>query len=136
MAKSGKVQFEDFSIRCKGAINSATERALEEAAGEIEAEAKRGTRVDTGQTKNAWAHRVDGGTATIGNPLENAIWEEFGTGEYATKGGRKGGWVYQSEKDGKWYRTKGKKPTHALQNAFTKLRGKVKKYIEQQFGRL
>lgn len=38
--------------------------------------------------------------ATVGNPLQNAIWEEFGTGEYALEGdGRKTPWRYKDEKD-------------------------------------
>ena len=42
-----------------------------------------------------WTYQVDESKleATIGNPMENAIWEEFGTGEYALNGdGRKGKW--------------------------------------------
>lgn len=133
MAKQSKITFEDFSIKCKGAIDDAARAALEEAAGEIEAAAKRNTRVDTGQTKGAWTHHVSGGEAVIGNPLENSIWEEFGTGEYATSGGRKGGWVYKSAKDGKFYKTTGKKPTHALQKAFDANRAKIQKYFESRF---
>ena len=44
-------------------------------------------------------------TAYIGSSLKYSIWQEFGTGEYALEGGgRKGGWVYKSSKDGKFYK--------------------------------
>ena len=81
------VEFRDNSIKVKAALNEAIIAYLYEAAGELEAETKRNTRVDTGNTKNSWSYIVDTnkGEAVIGNPLENAIWEEFGTGEYALK---------------------------------------------------
>ena len=92
---SNNVQFEDNRVRVINALNEGILNFLEEASGEIEAQAKRNTRVETSQTKGAWTHRVDNAKfeAVVGNPLENAIWEEFGTGEYAIHGdGRKGGW--------------------------------------------
>ena len=62
--------------------------------------------------------------SVIGNPLENAIWEEYGTGEYALKGnGRKKPWVYKDER-GNWHTTHGKKPLRPLQKAFDKTKGK------------
>lgn len=56
--------------------------------GELEAQVKRNTRVDTGQTKGSWTYKVDeaNGEAMVGSPQENAIWEEFGTGQYALNG--------------------------------------------------
>ena len=116
----GDIIFEDFTMKVLNAIADKANQALEEAASEIESEAKRNTRVASGQTKNNWQHFVDDvqHEATIGNPMENAIWEEFGTGEYAVNGdGRKGGWTYQDEK-GEFHHTHGKKPTRALQRAF------------------
>ena len=95
------VEFHDFTIKVIGAMDDIINAVLEECAGELESAAKRNTRVDTSQTKNNWRHYVDDAKheATIGNPLENAIWEEFGTGEHALKGnGRKGGWFYVDEK--------------------------------------
>ena len=98
---------------------------LYEAGGELEAQVKRNQRVGkTGQTKNEWTYVVDEskGIATVGNPLENAIWEEFGTGEYALNGdGRKGGWYYQDE-EGNWHHTYGKQPHRAFHRAFTSLK--------------
>ncbi len=122
------VEFTDNSIKVKTALSDAAISFLYEAAGEMEAQAKRNqTRVDTGQTKNAWTHVVDEskGEAVIGNPLENAIWEEFGTGENALNGdGRKGGWAYKDNK-GEWHFTKGKTPLRPLYKAFTSLKSKL-----------
>ena len=67
--------------------------------------------------------------ATVGSPLENAIWEEFGTGEYALKGdGRKGGWFYEDE-EGVGHFTHGKKPSRALHNAVTTKKAKLVKIV-------
>lgn len=77
-------------------MQSAVRAFLHDAGGEIVGEIVKNSRTDTGQTKNAYAYRLDeNGTEqmlTVGSPLMNAIYEEFGTGEYALKGGRKGGW--------------------------------------------
>lgn len=129
------VEFEDFSIKVMEALDDTALRFLEEAASEIESQAQRNSRKDTGQLKGSWAHIVDDGKmeATIGSPLENAIWEEFGTGEYAVKGdGRKGGWSYQDDK-GDWYHTKGKKPNRTLQRAFENTKGKIINRAKQIF---
>lgn len=121
------VEFEDFSLQVMEALDDAALRFLEEAASEIKSQARRNSRVDTGQLKGSWAHLVyeNKMEATIGSPLENAIWEEFGTGEYAANGdGRKGGWFYEDEK-GDGHFTHGKKPNHTLQRAFDGKKGKI-----------
>ena len=81
----GKVVFEDFTIQVQNAMDDKINAALEECAGEMESQVKRNTRVDTGQLKSSWQHQVDNDEhkAVIGSPLENAIWEEFGTGDFA-----------------------------------------------------
>lgn len=115
------VEFEDNSMKVKGMLDEAVMGFLYEAAGELEAQVKRNTRVDTGKTKGSWQYRVDESKqeAVIGSMMENAIWEEFGTGEYAVNGdGRKGGWAY-IDSEGKGHFTYGKKPTRTLQKAFT-----------------
>lgn len=128
------VQFKDNSMAVKAALNDAVLQYLHEAAGELEAQTKRNqTRVDTGQTKGGWTHVVDESNleATVGNPLENAIWEEFGTGEYALEGnGRKGGWKYKDAK-GEWHFTRGKTPLRAFHTAYTNLKPKLIKRAEQ-----
>jgi hypothetical protein len=121
------VEFKDFSIEVKGAISDKINATLEECAGELESQVKRNSRVDTGKTKNSFRHHVDEAshTATIGSNDENAIWEEFGTGEYAINGdGRKGGWFYVDEK-GDGHFTRGKKPSRAFFKAFTSLKNKI-----------
>lgn len=131
------VKFEDFSIQVKDALEGAAIAYLYEAAGEVESQTKQNSRVGkTGQTKNAWSYVVDEGKreATVGNPLENAIWEEFGTGEFALKGdGRKGGWYYQDESDGTWHHTFGKTPNRAFQTAFNVLKNPLIKRAQEIF---
>lgn len=132
------VEFQDFSLQVKAAIDDKALAFLEEAASEIESAAKRNSRVDSGQLKGSWTHLVDesAGEATIGSPLENAIWEEFGTGEHALHGdGRKGGWSYQDDA-GDWHHTKGKKPNRTLQRAFDSKKGVIINRAKQIFGEL
>ena len=130
------IEFHNFSVKCKNVISDKALQFLEEASSELEAQTKRNqTRVDTGQTKGAWTHQVDSSKyeAVVGNPLENAIWEEMGTGEYALEGnGRKGGWFYVDDK-GEGHFTRGKKPLRALHKAFTANKAKIKARAEQLF---
>jgi hypothetical protein len=129
---ASKVIFEDYTIQCIGAIDKRINAALEECAGELESQVKRNTRVDTGKTKNSFQHKVVDSEhiAYIGSNYENAIWEEFGTGEHAIEGnGRKGGWVYVDEK-GKGHYTTGKKPSRAFWRAYTSLKGKLIKHLQ------
>ena len=130
------VEFEDYSMKVKSAIADRVDAVLEECAGELESQVKRNSRVDTGKTKNSFRHKVTGSVmaehyeATIGSSDENAIWEEFGTGEYAIHGdGRKGGWSYQDEK-GDWHHTRGKAPSRAFWNAYTSLKAKLIRRIQ------
>lgn len=129
------VKFEDYSIKVKDALNDAVIQFLEEAASEIQSQTQRKTPVDTGQLKGSWDHVVDESKqeATIGSPLENAIWTEFGTGEYALEGnGRKGGWFYKDSK-GEGHFTHGKHPVRMLHNAFEENKEKIKRRAEQIF---
>lgn len=127
------VKFKDNSMHVKAEINDATIAWLYEASGELEAQVKRNTRVSSGQLKNSWTYKVDEskGESIIGSPLENAIWEEFGTGIYAVHGdGRKNvPWAYQDDK-GRWHLTKGKHPHRALQSAFESCRSSLKSRLE------
>ena len=107
---------------------------LLEVSAELVSQTARNTRVKSSQTKNSWAANVNktanGYEAVIGSPLENAIWEEFGTGEHALKGnGRKGGWFYVDEK-GKGHFTHGKKPSRAFWHAYTSLKSAIIKRIQ------
>lgn len=132
-----KVEFKDFSINVKTAMNDTAYSVLEEVTGELESQVKRNTAVDTGQTKNSWTHNVkftkEQCTGTVGSPMENAIWEELGTGEYALNGdGRKGGWFYVDEK-GNGHFTHGKHPRRPLWKAYITMKNKIIKRIQDAF---
>lgn len=125
----------DNRIEVKNVLENAAIAFLNEAAGEVQSAAQRNSRVKTGQTRGSYEYQVDesGLEAEVGSGLENAIWEEFGTGEYALHGdGRKGGWAYQDEK-GEFHRTRGKAPNRPLYNAFSVLREKIIKMAEEKF---
>ena len=127
------VQFTNNSARVKEAIDDAVIAYLHEAGGELEAQVKRNTKVGSGQLKSSWKYTVDEskGECTVGSPLENAIWEEFGTGEFALNGdGRKGGWSYQDEK-GEWHHTYGKAPKRAFKRAFDSLKNALIQRAEE-----
>lgn len=123
---------------CKEAIKEACIKALYEATGEIHTAVVRNTREDTGQLKNSWNHVVDesGLKATIGSPLENAIFEEFGTGEFAAEGnGRKGGWLYE-DRHGKTHFTRGKSPSRAFRRAYNAKKHVINKALEHNLKNL
>ena len=150
---AGEVYFEDNTLKIIDASEDAIEAALLECTGEIISAAKRNTRSDSGQLKNSWRGETqktfNGYESVMGSPLENAIWEEFGTGEHAAKGnGRKGGWHIPAEKlsakakskmqkrtiKGKeYYFTLGKMPTRAFQKAFDKVKPKIAKRFQEKF---
>ena len=95
------VKFEDNRIKVKGKIREICIAWLHETAGEIKTQVQRKSRVDTGQTKGSWKDLVNSGKleAYVGSNLQNAIWEEYGTGQYALNGdGRKTPWRYQDVK--------------------------------------
>jgi len=128
------IKFENNSIQIKAALNEKTIAFLHEAAGEIESQVKRNTPVDTGQLKGSWGYKVDEGKgeATIGSSLENAIWNEYGTGQYALMGGgRKTPWKYK-DIHGKWHRTKGKRPRRSLTTAFHSVQGKLQNELAEK----
>lgn len=153
------VEFTDNSVEIKAELNKVSLNWLEEVAADIEAQVIKNSRADTGNTKRNWKHYVDEneGKAYTGNQLENALWEEFGTGEFAINGdGRKTPWYVPVEgytgkkkptfngkveivhgKDGKdYYKTNGKKPSRAFTKAFTKVKPKALKRAEEIFGGL
>lgn len=140
MLLMSKVIFEDYTIEVQNAIDVNIRAALEQAAGEMESAVKRTSRVDTGKTKNSFSHKITGdGTSTtayIGSNYENAIWEEFGTGEYALQGGgRKGGWKYKDEK-GNWHFTHGKRPSRAFYKAYMTTKSTVMNILQNALGGL
>lgn len=137
MKRMADVNLFNYTVNVKNAISGRAYRAVEEACGELESQTKRNTAVDTGQTKNAWSHYVkqteNETIGTVGNPLENSIWEELGTGEYALNGdGRKGGWSYCDER-GVWHHTMGKHPRRAFYKAYTSLKKQLIKHMQDTF---
>ena len=133
------VLFKDFFFFLQEKINSLGVVWLEEASGEVEAQTKRNTKVDTGRTKNSWEHRVDEHKleAEVGSRYQNALWEEFGTGIYALNGdGRKDvPWFYK-DTEGKWHATVGKKPRRAFYNAYNSLKNSIISECQRRFKRL
>ena len=133
------VVFKDYSKIVINKFNNNAVQWLEEASGELEAQTKRNTKVDTGKTKGSWEHRVNESKmeAEVGSRYKNALWEEFGTGIYAINGdGRKTKWVYKNPKDNKFHTTVGKKPRRALFNAYTSLKNKLIRSAQERFKRL
>lgn len=143
----------------KGKIKDTALKWLEETTGEIEAQTKRNVRTDTGGTKNSWTHQVDKAAmeGVVGSPLENAIWEEYGTGEFAAGGdGRSGPWYVPVEavtgskkpsyngqvivvhgKNGQdYYKTNGKSPSPAFEPALNSVIPKAKKNLPAELKKI
>lgn len=133
-----EIKFEDKSVYVKGKIAEAVIAWLEEVSAEICSQAQRNSRVDTGALKASWVRAVTTSdyTAKIGSTMENSIWEEFGTGQYALEGnGRKTPWFYE-DRHGKGHWTAGKKPQRTLYKAFKKVEPKAKKALEKKLKEL
>ena len=159
-----QIEFQDNRIEVKNLIQSAAISFLHEAGGEIAGQAGKNSRRRTGKTAGSFTYKVDEGSieVAVGSNEENAVWEEFGTGEYAVHGdGRKGYWVFvegqsSGSKGGKTYDlkgakravailrqkglnayyTKGKKPNKALETAFMTKIPVIKAYAEKAFSNL
>lgn len=132
------IRFEDNSGKIKEEMRQEMLAWLHEAAGELEAQVRRNQRVATGKTKGSWRYIIDTEKleGMIGSDSENAIWEEFGTGEYALSGnGRKGGWYYV-DAFGKRHFTRGKRPNRALYNAYVILKDKLIARAREFIGRM
>lgn len=132
------IRFIDHTEEVKDAMEWLALSTLDEAAGELTAQVKQNTKVKTGKTKNSWQYRTgkdgDDYMAAVGSDYENAIWEEFGTGEYALHGdGRKGGWAYTDPATGETIWTRGKHPRRPFHHAYTMLKDKIIKFIQDTF---
>lgn len=130
----------DNSPAVKAALERAARAFLDEAAGELVSETRKNSRVDTGQTKNSYEYRIEEGSteqkAVIGSPLENAVWEEFGTGEYALGGnGRKTPWVY-TDRHGEKHITRGKTPNQPMKRAYDSKKDQIQRQMQEKFGTL
>lgn len=132
---ANNIVFKDYVPEINRKLQQAAENWLEEASSELESQVMRNTRVDTGRTKASFTHSVEGGNlvATVGSDYQNAIWEEYGTGVYAEKGGRKKvPWFYKGD-DGKGHLTKGKRGTKAFRNAYVTMKPKLIRQAQKIF---
>ena len=132
------VEFKDFTTIALQKMRETGEIFLEEVGGEVEAQTKQNTKVDTGKTKGSWEHIVhaDKMEVQIGSRYKNALWEELGTGIYALNGdGRKNKWVYRTP-DGKFHTTVGKKPRRALYRAYTSKKNAIIREARRRFKEL
>lgn len=131
-------EFKDNREAVKERLRQCGTAWLHEAAGELNSQVMRNQRVRTGRTKGSWRYIVDELKleAYVASDAMNAVYEEFGTGEYALDGnGRKGGWWYMDEK-GKFHFTKGKKPQRPLYRAYTMLKEKIIARAKEIFRRM
>lgn len=149
------VEFKDYTMQVKAELEKRVNATLREMAGEVISQTMRNSRVGqaAAPTKNSFKYRVDDTTHTafMGSDQQNAIWEEFGTGEYALKGnGRKGAWyvpvdkvigykrpsfngkvvVVHGKEGKKYYKTNGKKPSRAFWKAYSGLKNKIIKRFQ------
>lgn len=144
------VEFKDYSFAVKAALDDTTIAWLHEWSSEIASHAKRNCSTGedySSQLRGSYDNVVNEGKgeARIGSPMEQAYWEEWGTGEYAAHGdGRKGWWVYKDGYKGNGgkqlteaeakaiaarspslHATNGRKPNYTLEKAFTVNRPKA-----------
>lgn len=134
-----KIKFEDFSNEVEKKMHDAGMAFLEEAGGEVVSGARDRVRVDTGDTKRKYDHRVIESEMCcyVGSNVQNAIWEEFGTGRYAEKGdGRKTPWAYEDRKTGEMRWTAGKKPTRPLRGSYNSRKKAIKQRARDLFKQL
>jgi HK97 gp10 family phage protein len=133
-------QFKDNSENVKRQMQANIDRALLKAAMLIQGQAKANVRSvnGSGHLRDSIIYVKEGsGDETvmqIGSGLTYAMYQEFGTGEFAENGaGRKGGWIYKAE-NGKFYHTTGVKPQKFMRDAFRANKGRVKDIISQEMG--
>lgn len=82
------VTVQDFSVQVKTKMSQAVANALRESGAEVASHANSNVRMpyDAGQKlRGSYSYSVDaaGGRCTVGTPLEEGYWEEFGTGSHA-----------------------------------------------------
>jgi len=93
--------------------------------------------VDTGALRASVTHSVktDGkkSMGKFGSNLDYAIYQEYGTGQFAENGGgRKGGWAYTG-RDGKRHFTYGTKPKKFFRTAVKKSASNISTAVTSEF---
>lgn len=130
-----ETRMEDNSEEAKDSFRRSAVAWLHEACGELVSAVRNNQRVRTGRTRQSWRYVVDETKLEgyVASDAENAVWEEFGTGEYALDGnGRKGGWFYRDEK-GVGHFTRGKKPQRPLYKAYMTLKNVIIASARERF---
>ena len=163
------VEFKDYSVQVKSTLQDCAIAFLHEVGGELKSRAIRNSDMHrrSGKTSGSYDYTVDEGdfVAYIGSDYNNALWEEFGTGQFALKGdGRKGYWVYIDDggasgnkskspktytlKEAKFivarmrekglnaYYTNGKQARRPLWKAFESMKGNIDRMARERFGDL
>lgn len=131
-------KFEDNSKKVKKLMAQTNEAAMESILLMVEGQAKSLARSGTGELRDKIDHQTkekDGGLiGQVGSPNMHAIYNEFGTGEFAENGnGRKGGWVYR-DSSGEYFFTYGLEPQPFLRPAFRRNKGNIKKIVGNTYG--
>lgn len=131
-------KFQDNSKKVKAEMAKVSEKGVEAALLMIEAAAKSGAKVDTGDLRDSINHRVKasatGAEGSVGTPLKYGVYVEYGTGEYAENGaGRKGGWIYK-DPEGNWHYTNGSHAQPFLRPAFRQNTKKIKDILGKAYG--
>ena len=111
------------------------EKALGESCALVEASAKQKAPKDTGALRRSIESNVNiNGNELIGTvftPLEYAPYVEFGTGLFATKGGRKDvPWKYEDD-NGNWHSTKGQHPQPFMKPSLDENRKKIVETLKE-----
>lgn len=149
-----KISIDDKLDLVEKDLRNRLENFIEEATSELESQIVKNTAVDEGELKLSWEHRVDkvNLTGIIGSSKQNAIWEEYGTGNYAVNDdGRKTPWyipvdevegthkpTYKGEvtivygKNGMaFYKTDGKRAKRMVFQAYSSLNPKIQRRLKE-----
>lgn len=134
-----KIEVTDKTDKCLNEMTNSVISWLEEAKDLVSSQASLNSPVDTGALSRSFltdsfvdtAEKV----AYVGSSLEYAIWQEFGTGEYALNGnGRKGGWCYIGT-DGQKHFTHGVHPQRMLYSAVNSCQSLISAKLQEILSR-
>lgn len=152
------VSLETHILEAADQIDSAAEQFLTEMGALLAADAAAMSPVDEGQLKGSWDYQVDTAekSVIVGSNLENAVWNEFGTGTHAANGdGRATPWyvpvagytgtrkpTYKGKvtvaygKNGvRYFKTDGKTAQHTLQHVSDQDLPKAEKHLAEMLKR-
>lgn len=155
------VEFKDYSVKVKKLLENKALQLLTEGAIEIKAQVSKNTKSKkgTGELKRSWNYILDNSDleAKIGSPLEHAIYQELGTGEWAlNNNGRKPPWyvpigngsnqmplevaerygfkIVYGKNGMKFAEVSGQRPERPLYKAFETSKGKIERRAKTIFG--